>query len=384
MNGYFDNAATSWPKPEAVYKACEEYLRLCFGNPGRSGHTLSLEADRMVYRTRQLMADFFNAGDPAGIAFTLNATDALNMAIKGLLNAGDHVIHTAMEHNSVLRPLGGLKRAGLITTTVIPCSREGFPDLDFMEDSFQPRTRLVICTHASNVTGTILPVAEIAELAHRKGAYILLDTAQTAGTVAVDVQNPIVDLMAFTGHKSLLGPTGTGGLYVREGIAIRPWREGGTGSHSELDRHPEKMPELLEAGTMNTFGLAGLREGLKFIGQTGLQNILQHEQSLRSRLKQKLEEIPGVITYGPASAGHCLGVLSFTLEGVDCGELGFILENTFGIIARSGLHCAPLAHETIGTFPQGTVRLSPGFFTGPKEVDCLIDAVSQIAALKVQ
>lgn len=382
MNCYFDNAATSWPKPEAVYTACEQYLRCCFGNPGRSGHTLSLEADRMVYQTRQLLANFFNAGDPARIAFALNATDALNMAIKGLLNTGDHVILTAMEHNSVLRPLGGLKRAGLITTTVIPCSREGFPDLDFLESSFQPRTRLVICTHASNVTGTILPITEIGNLAHRKGALLLLDAAQTAGVVPIDVQGWEIDLMAFTGHKGLLGPTGTGGLYVREGIEVKPWREGGTGSYSELDLHPEKMPELLEAGTMNCFGLAGLQEGVKFIQQAGVLNIHQHELSLRSRLKQKLEEIPVVATYGPDNPERCVGVLSFTMEGVDCGELGFILESSFGILTRSGLHCAPLAHKTIGTYPQGTVRLSPGYFTKQEEVDYLIDAVSQIVAIK--
>ncbi len=382
MNCYFDNAATSWPKPDTVYKACEQNLRCCFGNPGRSGHTSSLETDRLIYQTRQLLTDFFNGGNPARIAFALNATDALNMAIKGLLNAGDHVILTAMEHNSVLRPLGGLKHAGVISTTVIPCSREGFPDLDLLKNSFNPRTRMVICNHASNVTGTLLPVKEIARLAHQKGAFFLLDAAQTAGVILIDVQDWEIDLMAFTGHKGLLGPTGTGGLYVRDGIDLKPWREGGTGSYSEIDLHPGKMPERLEAGTLNCFGLAGLREGIKFIQQTGVLNIREHERSLRIRLKAGLEKIPGVTVYGPEDPELCTGVLSFTVEGIDCGELGFALEDGFGILTRSGLHCAPLAHKAIGTYSQGTLRLSPGYFNRAEEIDYLIEAVSQVATLK--
>ena len=381
-NRYFDNAATSWPKPEAVYTAAEKYLRSCFGNPGRSGHTRSLEADRIVYRARRQLATFFNADNPARIVFTLNATDALNMAIKGILKPGDHIILTAMEHNSVLRPLGGLQRAGLITSTVIPCSREGFPDLDHLEKAFRPHTRLVICNHASNVTGTLLPVADIASLAHRKGALLLLDAAQTAGTIPIDVQNLQLDMMAFTGHKGLLGPTGTGGLYLREGVEIDYWREGGTGSYSERDLHPPKMPERLEAGTMNSFGLAGLNEGIKFIEKEGLPHIRCHEMALRGRLKKGLEKIPGVTTYGPINPEQSVGVLSFTVEGIDCGELGFSLEKDFGILTRSGLHCAPLAHQAIGTYPRGTIRVSPGYFTGKKDIDLFINSVAQTIAAK--
>ncbi|MEW5785972.1 MAG: aminotransferase class V-fold PLP-dependent enzyme [Bacillota bacterium] len=380
-NLYFDNAATSWPKPEAVYGAAEQYLRLACGNPGRSGYTRTLEADRLVYRTRAALASLLNAPDPGRIVFTLNATDALNLALKGLLEPGDHVLFTAMEHNSVLRPLGGLRRAGLINTTVIPCSEIGDPDLNFMEKSFQPNTRLLVINHASNVSGTIAPLDEMIESAHRHGVMVLVDAAQTVGTLPLDVTGSGIDLLAFTGHKGLFGPAGTGGLYVRGGLDLKPLREGGTGSHSEMDLHPETMPERLEAGTLNSPGLAGLLEGVNFISETGVLSIREHETALRARLHAKLREIPGVTVYGPAESSRCVSVISFTLAGIDCGEIGHILESSFDILCRTGLHCAPLAHQALGTFPQGTVRLSPGYFTQPDDVDYLLDAVTQITLL---
>jgi cysteine desulfurase family protein len=379
LNLYFDNAATSWPKPEPVYGAAENCLRRNSGNPGRTGHTRTLEADWLIYRTREQLARLFNAADPSRIVFTLNATDALNMAIKGIVEPGDHVIFTAMEHNSVLRPLAGLRRAGLISTTMVPCSREGCPDLDFMERAFQPRTRLVIFTHASNVCGTILPLAEITQLAHRRGACILVDAAQSAGAVPIDVAAASIDMLAFTGHKGLLGPPGTGGLYVRQGLTLKPWREGGTGSRSEQDLHPEIMPELLEAGTMNSPGLAGLAAGVQFIEATGIARIREHETALRAYLALRLAAIPGITMYGPADSTRCVAVLSFTMAGVDCGELGYILESGYGILCRTGLHCAPLAHQALGTFPAGTVRLSPGFFTRESDADYLAGALAEIA-----
>lgn len=381
LNLYFDNAATSWPKPESVYGAAESCLRTISGNPGRSGHTRSLEADRLVYRARESLARFFNAADPARIIFTLNATDALNIAIKGLAEPGDHILFTAMDHNSVLRPLGGLRQAGLISTTMIPCSAEGFPDLDYLERSFLPHTRLLIINHASNVIGTVLPLEEMVSIAHRHGALVLVDAAQSAGAVEIDLSAISVDMLAFAGHKGLLGPPGTGGLYVRPGLDLKPWREGGTGSHSEIDLHPVSMPERLEAGTLNSPGLAGLYEGIKFIAETGLEKIRAHEIALRTRLQRKLEEIEGITVYGPADSSLSTGVLSFTLEGVDCGEMGYILESSFGIICRTGLHCAPLAHQALGTYPQGTVRLSPGFFTTEKDVDYLLEAVAEVGTL---
>ncbi len=381
LNLYFDNAATSWPKPETVYGAAERCLRTISGNPGRSGHTRSLEADRLVYRVRESLARFFNAADPARIIITLNATDALNMAIKGLVEPGDHVLFTAMDHNSVLRPLGGMRQAGLIGTTMVPCSAEGFPDLNFLEHSFQRRTRLLIINHASNVLGTVLPLEEMASIAHRHGALVLVDAAQSAGAVPIDLSTGSIDMLAFAGHKGLLGPPGTGGLYVRPGLHLKPWREGGTGSHSEIDLHPESMPERLEAGTLNSPGLAGLYEGIKFIEETGLESIRAHEAALRARLQRRLEDIKGITIYGPDDLTQCSGVLSFTLAGVDCGEMGYVLESSFGIICRTGLHCAPLAHQSAGTYPQGTVRLSPGFFTTEKDADYLADAVAEVSAL---
>ena len=293
--------------------------------PGRSGHARSLEADRLVYRTRSLLARFFNAPDPSCIVFTLNATDALNLAIKGLVEPGDHVIFTAMEHNSVLRALGGLRRSGTISTTMVPCDREGFPDLDFLERSFQRRTRLVICNHASNVSGTILPVEEICRLAHAHGAHFLLDAAQTAGVLPLDVAAAQFDLLAFAGHKSLLGPPGTGGLYVRPGLELKPWREGGTGSHSEQDLHPETMPERLEAGTLNGPGLAGLEAGVSLSKASALENICRHERQLRAYLKTGCKSCRGCGCI-PLEEEQCVAVLSLLEE--DCGELGHILENS--------------------------------------------------------
>jgi len=382
LNLYFDNAATSWPKPEAVYKSAEKQMRNVCGNPGRSGHTRTLEADRILYQARELVANLFNLSDPSRIVFTLNATDALNMAIKGVVEPGDHVIHTAMDHNSVLRPLGKLKMEGNITATVVPCSGQGYPDLDFLEKACKKTTKLLIVNHASNVTGTRAPLKEMVEIARNQGIHILIDSAQTAGSLNLDAKKLNPDMIAFTGHKSLLGPTGTGGLYVRKGLQLKTLREGGTGSHSELDLHPQEMPERLEAGTMNSTGIAGLSEGIRFINEVGLENIRIHEENIRHYLYEKLSVIPGIKLYGPPLKEHCQPVISFTLPRIDCGELGFILENSYGILCRTGLHCAPLAHQAIGTFPQGTVRISPGYFTKYKDIDYLVHALGKIIKLK--
>ncbi len=380
-NLYFDNAATSWPKPEAVYLSAEKQMRNAIGNPGRSGHTRTLEADRLLYRAREMVSSLFNVKDPGRIIFALNATDALNIAIKGIVKTGDHVIHTAMDHNSVLRPLGKLKQENKITTTTIPCSEMGYPDLDFLEKSCQKNTRLLIVNHASNITGTIAPLKEMISIAHRKNISVLLDTAQSAGSLEIDAEALQVDIIAFTGHKSLLGPTGTGGLYVRKGLQLDSLREGGTGSHSEIDLHPEDMPERLEAGTMNNTGIAGLIEGLNFIQNKGVKNINAHEKKIRLYLIQKLLHLPGIKLHGPVDEEDCLPVISLTFSQLDCGELGFILESSYGILCRTGLHCAPLAHKTIGTFPEGTVRLSPGYFTTYDDINYLADALEEIVKL---
>ncbi len=378
-NLYFDNAATSWPKPEPVYTAAEKYLRSTGGSPGRSSHSRALRADRLVYEARERVSSFLGAENPGQIVFTLNATDALNMAIKGLLQQGDHVILTTMEHNSVLRPLGSLKRKGIINTTVVPASTDGYPDLDYLQNSLTSTTRLVICSHASNVLGTIMPVKSMAEIAHRHNCLLLVDAAQSAGCLHFNVKELGVDLLAFTGHKGLLGPPGSGGLYVREGIKVDPWREGGTGSQSEKDEHPSEMPERLEAGTMNVPGIAGLNEGIKFLQSEGMEQIRAHELSLATRLLDGLNKIPGITIYGPSRPEDRLANVSFNLKNFDAGELAFALEENFGIQSRTGLHCAPLAHKSAGTFPHGTIRLSPGYFHREEEVDYVLECLEQTA-----
>lgn len=381
LNLYFDNAATSWPKPETVYKAAEHQMRNAAGNPGRSGHTRTLEADRLVYKTREAVAALFNVKDPARIVFTFNATDSLNIALKGFIIKGDHIIHTAMDHNSVLRPLGRLRRDGLVTTTTIACDDKVLPVLDTLDSACKPKTHLLVINHASNVTGTIAPIEEMITWAHNKNIAVLIDAAQSAGTINIDAEALDIDMLAFTGHKGLLGPTGTGGLYIKSGLDLAPLREGGTGSQSELDIHPESMPERLEAGTLNSAGLAGLLEGVTYITETGLDQIRIHETSIRKTLYEKLEKLPGIKLYGPEADEASSCIVSLTVNGADSGEIGYILENNYGILCRTGLHCAPLAHKAIKTFPEGTIRLSPGYFTKPSDIDYLVNAIEEITIM---
>lgn len=375
---YFDNAATSWPKPEEVYHAVDMALRTG-GSPGRSGHQRTLAAERLLYEARDKVARFFGAEDPASLIFTLNATDALNMAIKGFVNKGDHVLTTPFEHNSVARPLNAMARAGLIEVTEIPCVHDGTLDLSGLAGLFQANTSLVIATHASNVSGLLLPVEEIAATARQKGVPFLLDAAQTAGVYPLDVRLLPVDMLAFAGHKGPLGPQGVGGLILKKGITLRPWREGGTGSRSHEVFQPTVMPDFLEAGTMNMPGIAGLDAGITFIDSIGLDNIRAHDVKLAGMLRSGLQEIPGTKVYGPENPKEGVAVVSFVMEGVDCGDVGFILEDVYGILCRTGLHCAPGAHRCLGTFPQGTVRLSPGYFTREEDVAYVLDSLGEIA-----
>jgi cysteine desulfurase/selenocysteine lyase len=375
---YFDNAATSWPKPEKVYKAAEKYLRSAGGNPGRSAHTRSIQAERLLYETRERAAAFLGASRPEEIIFTLNATDALNMAIKGILETGDHVIHTSLEHNSVLRPLSSLRERGTIKTTMVSCDGYGSLDIEDIEKEIRPATKLIICTHASNVVGRILPVKEIANLAEKRGIYFLLDAAQTGGCLPIDLQEIKPHLAAFAGHKGLLGPPGVGLLYVRKGVELKPWREGGTGSKSEEDRQPKIMPDYLEAGTMNTPGLAGLNEGLIFLEKVGMDVIREHELKLAGRLRSGLSSLKPIKLFGSPREAESVAVISFVVEGIDSGELGYLLEENYGILSRTGLHCAPHAHRSIGTFPQGTVRFSLSFFNTEEEIDFALKALQEL------
>ncbi|HHY93141.1 MAG TPA: aminotransferase class V-fold PLP-dependent enzyme, partial [Firmicutes bacterium] len=309
----------------------------------------------------------------------LNCTDALNMALKGVLKPGDHVVTSALEHNSILRPLEGLRERGVITYTVVPASPVGELDPADFARAVRPDTRLIAVTHASNVIGSVTPLAEVGAVARQAGTLFLVDAAQTAGVLPIDVQALGIDLLAFAGHKGLLGPMGTGGLYVRPSLELASWREGGTGSRSELTTQPDFYPDHLEAGTPNTPGIAGLNAGLDFILKTGLEAIQEKEQALSARLHGGLAAIPGVKLYGSPDLTRRVAVLSFTLDGRDNAEIAVHLDRQYGIMSRPGLQCAPLAHQALGTFPEGTVRLSLGYFNTEEEVDQAIRAIAALA-----
>jgi cysteine desulfurase family protein len=376
---YLDNAATSYPKPEAVYRAVDWCLREVGANAGRGGYRLALEADEIVYKARSSLAKLFNVRDASRIVFTANATEALNLAIKGLVGPGDHVVTSSMEHNAVWRCLKTLERDQGVELTVVPCAADGTLAPEAVEKALRPNTRLIVLTHASNVTGTIMPVAEVGKIARRHGIPFLVDAAQTAGVLPIDVERDHIDLLAFTGHKGLLGPFGTGGLYIREGLDPRPLKEGGTGSQSRLPYQPETPPERYEAGTLNVCGLAGLAAGVEFILNEGVEKIREKEKSLTRHALKALASVPNVEIYGPRDAERQVGVISFNLTGVDGAEVAYVLDEVYGIMVRVGLHCAPLAHETIGTLDRGTVRIGLGYFNTFEELDYLREALVAIS-----
>lgn len=377
---YLDNAATSFPKPPEVASAISDFLLHRAGNPGRSGHSLSLAAQGVVGETRQLLAGLLGVGNPDRLGFAANATDALNTAIGGVLRPGDRVVTTGMEHNAVARPLHALSQRG-VDVVWLRCGRDSTLDLaDLERELVSAPTRLVVMTHASNVTGAILPVAEATELAHRHDALILVDAAQTAGVVPIDIAALGVDLLAVTGHKGLLGPTGVGALYVDDRLVLTPSRLGGTGSHSELLEQPVEMPDALEAGTVNTVGIAGLGAALRVLQRLGIEEVRRRESRLAATLIAGLSEIDGVQVHGPADVAQRVAVVSISVAGWDPMDASAVLDSSFGIAVRAGLHCAPLAHRTIGTFPKGTIRLSPGYATTADEIATAIAAVRELAA----
>ena len=375
---YFDNAATSWPKPPAVRAALDEYFGEAGGNPGRSGHRMSVAAARIVESTREALAELFNAADPSRIVFTHNATHALNIALQGLLRPGGHVVTASMEHNSVMRPLRYFERSG-VEVTVVGCSPDGSLDLDAVRRAFRRDTRLLVTTHASNVAGGLNPVADLAAFAREGNIAFLIDAAQSAGTVPIDVQALGVDLLAFTGHKGLLGPTGTGGLYIRDSLVIAPLMRGGTGSDSAHETQPEFLPDAHESGTLNLAGIAGLGAAVRFLLEVGIETVRAHEQKLIAQFLSGASEIPGLRLYGPKEAALQCGLVSFNIEGALPSEVGLILDQSFGVMARTGLHCAPSAHRTLGTFPTGTVRFSFSWFNTPAEVEKGLEALREIA-----
>lgn len=375
---YLDNAATSWPKPEAVYAAIDHFNRNIGGNPGRGTTSFALTSASVVLETRELLAQLFHINDPLRIAFTLNITEALNLAIKGTLVSGDHLIISSMEHNALVRPAFTLAEQG-VEVTVIPCSSDGLFDTGKLVSAIKKNTRMVGLQHASNVTGTIQPVAEVGKICREQGILFLVDSAQSAGVLPIDVQRQAIDILTFTGHKGLYGPQGTGGIYVRPGIAITPLKEGGTGSQSQDTKQPQFMPDCLESGTLNTPGIVGLGAGVRFVLEQGISAIRRHEQKLTEFLWDNLAGIDKVKRYGMPAMKDRTAIISFTVDGLDSQEVSLLLEKEFGIMTRGGLHCTPLAHQTIGTLEQGTCRLSPGFFNTEQEMEAVVTAIAAIA-----
>lgn len=376
---YADHAATSWPKPPGVLRAMAAFLEEAGANAGRSGHRLAVEASRRVYAARRDVARLLGIRDESRVVFLPNATWALNLALYGLLEPGHHVITSSVEHNAVARPLRDLESRGVAVTRVA-CDSAGRLDPADVRRAVTPRTKMIVMTHASNVTGTLLPAAEVGEIAREYGLLFLLDAAQTAGCYPLHVEELGVSLLAFTGHKSLLGPQGTGGLFIGQGVVPRPLARGGTGSFSHLDTQPVELPDAYESGTLNGAGIAGLGEAARFLLARGVEEVRRHELALTSRLLKGLESIPGVRVYGPRRAEERVAVVSFRVKGLDPARAGELLDTEFGILVRVGLHCAPWAHRTVGTFPEGTVRVSLGYSHTDEEVDRIVEAVAKLGA----
>lgn len=374
---YLDNAATTYPKPAPVWKAMEEFLIHNSANPGRGGHRMALEAGRMVLEVREQIAELISAKRPEEIIFTSSATESLNLAMMGSLRQGDHLIITSMEHNAVARTAYHLKSVG-IELDVVDADGYGMVNPEQIARRIKRNTRMIATLHASNVTGGIMPAEAIGQICRNRGVMFLLDASQTAGMLPINVQEMNADLVAFPGHKGLFGPTGIGVLYVHPGIEMQPIKFGGTGSQSEDLEMPRLIPDRYEAGTQNTVGIAGLGAGIKFVMQTGVEKIAAHERALTRHLIEGLRSIKRVEIYGPQEPDDKVGVISFNVRGMDSSEVGFILDQVYGIAVRVGLHCAPLAHKTLGTFQRGTVRVSFSYLNTLEEVNQLISAIQEI------
>ena len=399
---YLDNAATSFPKPPEVIEAMLYFMKEVGANPGRSGHHRAVEADRIVADTRKAIAKLFNITNPDQIVFTINVTEALNLVINGFLKQGDHVITTSMEHNSVLRPLRHLEKHGIISLSVAQCDFKGRLDPHEIPSLIRKNTALMVLNHASNVCGTIQDVRAVKKAIG--DIPLLLDAAQTAGCFPIDVEADGIDFLAFTGHKAMLGPQGTGGLYIKEGLAVNPSIRGGTGSNSEEEVQPDFLPDMLESGTRNNVGIAGLGAGVDFILKQGVSRIKEHDENLTSALLSALYDVAGVTIYGPLKAEEQTATISLTIDSLlppgarydygGCGavnlelmeedvypaEAGNILSGKYDILVRTGLHCAPIAHKTLKTFPEGTIRISMGYFNTLEEVEIAANAIRRIAS----
>lgn len=378
---YLDNGATSFPKPECVYTFMNDFFRHNGVSPGRSGYDLSIETGNIVEDTRKLLTNYFNGTDPNRLIFSSNSTDALNLAINGMVKPGDHVITTSLEHNAVLRPLHHLSVYHGVEVTHIPFNKNGFVEPDDFIPAFRPNTSLVVVNHGSNVIGTVQPVKAIGRLCRERNVPFLVDASQTAGKLDVDIRDACIDVVAFTGHKSLLGPPGIGGLYVGEDIHIRHTRAGGTGVRSAVRHHLEEYPYRLEYGTLNIVGIAGLHAGLTWLRDQGIDKIHQHEMSLCQKLRDGLAAMEGVDVYYADDLTDHIGVLSFNVNGFEPVDTGTVLDGEYNIACRTGLQCAPMAHEQMGTDKcHGTVRMGFGPFNTEAQVDAALEAVGEIAS----
>ena len=377
---YLDNGATSFPKPEEVYEFMDSFYREFGVSPGRSGYDLCMETGELVEITRAMMAKFFNGKDPNRLCFSYNSTDALNLIINGMLKEGDHAVTTTIEHNSVLRPLYHQYKYNGVEVDYVPFDDKGFVDPDDFPKKFKKNTKLVVVNHASNVIGTIQPIKEIGKYCREEGIPFAIDASQSAGKIPVDIEELNVDVVAFTGHKSLLGPTGIGGLYVREGIEIRHTRAGGTGVRSAVKTHLFEYPYRLEYGTLNVMGVAGIHAGLKWVEKKGLNNIHENEMKLTAMLRDGLKDIEGVILYCQDDMTNHIGIFLFNIDGLEALNTGTILDVDYNIACRTGLHCAPLVHEQLGTDKiHGAVRFGIGPFNTEEHIKTAVEAIKEIA-----
>lgn len=374
---YFDNAATTLQKPECVVQAVTEAL-CSLGNSGRSIHEGALHTSRILYQTRAALAELFGAESPDRIAFTPNSTAALNIAIKGILNPGDHVITTELEHNSVLRPLYEMQSQG-VQLTILPADPVGNIRYEDFEAAIQPNTKAIITTHGSNLTGNLLDLKRIGAAAKAHGLLYIVDASQTAGVFPIDVQAMHIDVLCFTGHKGLLGPQGTGGIYVREGVQIRPLLSGGSGVQTYLRTHPPQMPTALEAGTLNGHGIAGLQAALGYIRETGQETIRRKEQALMWEFYHQVVSIPGITVYGDFTSPDRCAIVALNIRDFDSGEVSDALSVRYGIATRPGAHCAPLMHKALGTVEQGAVRFSFSHFNTSEEINTAVSALRELA-----
>ena len=374
---YFDNAATTMRKPDCVVQAVTEAM-CSLGNSGRGVHSGALSASRTIYETRAALAQLFGAESPERIAFTANSTQALNIAIKGVLNPGEHVITTALEHNSVLRPLYEMEDLG-VQLTILPADPMGNIRCEDLEKEIRCNTKAIVTTHGSNLTGNLLDIGRIGEIAGRHGLIYIVDASQTAGVFDIDVQKMHIDILCFTGHKGLLGPQGTGGIYVREGVAVRPLLSGGSGVQTYLHSHPPQMPTLLEAGTLNGHGIAGLGAAIRYLQETGLDTIRAKEQNLMIAFYEAVREISGITVYGDFSTKNRCAIVSLNVRNYDSGEVSSALSTEYGIATRPGAHCAPLMHKALGTVKQGAVRFSFSHYNTKEEIKIAVAALRELA-----